>query len=95
MGSDEPYCAAARRLKLVLPVHAMRSPTSNDQKFLHRELPRAIRANELEGYYRRIASSQGGRMVGVEVLLRWTHATRGAIGASHSFLVAEQMGLRT
>jgi predicted signal transduction protein with EAL and GGDEF domain len=67
--------------------------TSNDQKFIHRELPRAISANELEVYYQPIVSSQGGRMVGVEALLRWTHATRGAIEPTTFIPAAEQMGL--
>ena len=42
--------------------------TSNDQKFIHRELPRAISANELEVHYQPIVSSQGGRMVGLAAL---------------------------
>ena len=58
---------------------------SSDQKFIHRELPRAISANELDVYYQPIVSSQGGRMVGVEALLRWTHATRGAFRRPPSF----------
>ena len=66
---------------------------SSDQKFIHRELPRAISANELEVHYQPIVSSQGGRMVGVEALLRWTHATRGAIPPATFIPVAEQMGL--
>jgi len=66
---------------------------SSDQKFIHRELPRAISANELDVHYQAIVSSQGGRMVGVEALLRWTHATRGAIPPANFIPVAEQMGL--
>jgi diguanylate cyclase (GGDEF)-like protein len=66
---------------------------SSDQKFIHRELPRAISANELDVHYQPIVSSQGGRMVGVEALLRWTHATRGAIPPANFIPVAEQMGL--
>jgi diguanylate cyclase (GGDEF)-like protein len=66
---------------------------SSDQKFIHRELPRAISANELDVHYQPIVSSQGGRMVGVEALLRWTHATRGAIPPATFIPVAEQMGL--
>jgi diguanylate cyclase (GGDEF)-like protein len=58
---------------------------SSDQKFIHRELPRAISANELDVHYQPIVSSQGGRMVGVEALLRWTHATRGAFRRPISF----------
>jgi diguanylate cyclase (GGDEF)-like protein len=66
---------------------------SMDQKFIHRELPRAISANELELHYQPIVASQGGRMVGVEALLRWTHPTRGAIPPATFIPVAEQMGL--
>jgi diguanylate cyclase (GGDEF)-like protein len=66
---------------------------SSDQKFIHRELPRAISANELDVHYQPIVSSQGGRMVGVEALLRWTHVTRGAIPPANFIPVAEQMGL--
>ncbi len=66
---------------------------SNDQKFIHRELSGAISANELAVHYQPIVSSQGGRMVGVEALLRWTHATRGAIPPATFIPVAEQMGL--
>ncbi len=66
---------------------------STDQKFIHRELPRALSANELELHYQPIIASHGGRIVGVEALLRWNHATRGAIGPAVFIPVAEQMGL--
>jgi len=66
---------------------------STDQKFIQRELPRALSANELELHYQPIVSSQGARIVGVEALLRWTHATRGPIGPAIFIPVAEQMGL--
>ena len=94
-----------RRANLALRTAAKKGPgsivgfdiaidtTSNDQKFIHRELPRAISANELEVHYQPIVSSQGGRMVGVEALLRWTHATRGEIQPTTFIPIAEQMGL--
>ncbi len=66
---------------------------STDQKFIHRELPRALSANELELHYQPIIAAHGGRIVGVEALLRWTHATRGPIGPAVFIPVAEQMGL--
>ncbi len=66
---------------------------SADQKFIQRELPRALSANELELYYQPIVSAQGARIVGVEALLRWTHAVRGPIGPAIFIPVAEQMGL--
>jgi diguanylate cyclase (GGDEF)-like protein len=66
---------------------------STDQKFIRRELPRAISANDLDLHYQPIVSSQGGRMVGVEALLRWNHAMRGSIPPATFIPVAEQMGL--
>jgi diguanylate cyclase (GGDEF)-like protein len=66
---------------------------SADQKFIQRELPRALSANELELHYQPIVAAQGGRIVGVEALLRWTHAMRGPIGPAIFIPVAEQMGL--
>jgi diguanylate cyclase (GGDEF)-like protein len=94
-----------RRTELALRAAAKRGPgsvvmfdlsidtVSTDQKFIHRELPRALSANELELHYQPIVSSQGGRMVGVEALLRWNHATRGTIPPATFIPVAEQMGL--
>jgi len=66
---------------------------SSDQRFIRRELPRALTANELELHYQPIVLANGGRIVGVEALLRWTHATRGAISPAVFIPVAEQMGL--
>ena len=94
-----------RRADLALRAAAKRGPgaivafdvaidtVSTDQKFIHRELPRAISANDLDLHYQPIVSSQGGRMVGVEALLRWNHATRGSIPPATFIPVAEQMGL--
>jgi len=66
---------------------------NNDQKFIRRELPRALSAGELELHYQPIVAAHGARIVGVEALLRWTHAERGAIGPAAFVPVAEQMGL--
>jgi diguanylate cyclase (GGDEF)-like protein len=94
-----------RRAELALRAAAKRGPgavvmfdlsidnISTDQKFILRELPRALSANELELHYQPIVSCHGGRMVGVEALLRWNHATRGAIPPTTFIPVAEQMGL--
>jgi diguanylate cyclase (GGDEF)-like protein len=94
-----------RRADLALRAAAKRGPAaivkfdisidavSTDQKFIHRELPRALSANELELYYQPIVASHGGRMVGVEALLRWNHAERGTIAPATFIPVAEQMGL--
>jgi diguanylate cyclase (GGDEF)-like protein len=94
-----------RRAELTLLAAAKKGPgaivcfesaidtVSTDQKFIQRELPRAITANELELQYQPIVAAQGGRIVGVEALLRWSHATRGPIGPAAFIPVAEQMGL--
>jgi diguanylate cyclase (GGDEF)-like protein len=94
-----------RRAELALRAAAKKGPgaivafdhsidtVSTDLKFIHRELPRAISADELELNYQPIVSSHGGRMVGVEALLRWTHPSRGIIPPAIFIPVAEQMGL--
>jgi diguanylate cyclase (GGDEF)-like protein len=94
-----------RRAELALRAAAKKGPgaiiafepaidtVSTDQRFMHRELPRALAANELELHYQPIVAANGGRVVGVEALLRWTHATRGAIPPATFIPVAEQMGL--
>ncbi|MEI7805190.1 MAG: bifunctional diguanylate cyclase/phosphodiesterase [Hyphomicrobiales bacterium] len=66
---------------------------SKDQNFIRRELPRAVAAEAMELHYQPIVTSQGGRIVGVEALLRWTHVDRGAIPPATFIPVAEQMGL--
>ena len=66
---------------------------SADQKFIQRELPRAVSANELDLHFQPIIAAHGGSIVGVEALLRWTHTKRGAIGPAIFIPVAEQMGL--
>jgi diguanylate cyclase (GGDEF)-like protein len=94
-----------RRAELALRTAAKKGPgaivvferaidtVSSDQKFIQRELPRALSANEMELHYQPIVAAHGARIVGVEALLRWTHAERGAIGPAVFIPVAEQMGL--
>src|SRR5690606_23466869 len=94
-----------RRAELAVRAAARKGPGSilafepaidavtTDQKFIHRELPRALSANELELHFQPIVSAQGARIVGVEALLRWTHAVRGPIEPATFIPVAEQMGL--
>lgn len=77
----------------VVAFEAAQDSVSAEQKFIARELPRALTANELELHYQPIVAAQGGKMVGVEVLLRWTHVTRGAIPPATFIPVAEQTGL--
>ena len=100
-----PAASSARRAGLALRAAAKKGPgaivgfersidtVSADQKFVQRELPRALTANELDLHYQPIVSANGTRIVGVEALLRWTHASRGVIGPATFIPVAEQMGL--
>ena len=94
-----------RRAELALRAAAKKGPgtvvafeseidtVSSDQKFIQRELPRALSANALELHYQPIVAAHGARIVGVEALLRWTHAERGSIPPAAFIPVAEQMGL--
>ena len=93
MGSDELVVAVARRLKQVLPVHAMCGHNLKRSEVHSSRTSAGDQRKTLEVYYQPIVSSQGGRMVGVEALLRWTHATRGAIEPTTFIPAAEQMGL--
>ena len=95
----------ARRAELALRAAAKKGPStivgfeseidtlSSDQKFIQHELPRALSAGELELHYQPIVAANGARILGVEALLRWTHAERGPIGPAVFIPVAEQMGL--
>jgi EAL domain-containing protein (putative c-di-GMP-specific phosphodiesterase class I) len=64
-----------------------------EDEFVRRELPRALRAQALDLHYQPIVAADGGRAVGVEALLRWTHKDRGAVSPAQFVPVAERMGL--
>jgi diguanylate cyclase (GGDEF)-like protein len=66
---------------------------SSDRRFLLRELKTAIAQQSLEMHYQPIVAADGSRIVGVEALLRWMHASRGAIPPSTFIPLAEQNGL--
>jgi MYXO-CTERM domain-containing protein len=77
-----------------LPGHDMSAPAGDDeQQFIRRELPRALQARSLDVHYQPIVAAAGGRITGVEALLRWTHRDRGAISPARFVPVAEQIGL--
>jgi predicted signal transduction protein with EAL and GGDEF domain len=85
--------AAEKGLDVVVAFEHSIDVLSKDQQFIRRELPRAIAAEALELHYQPIVSAQGGRILGVEALLRWTDPTRGPIGPATFVPIAEQMGL--
>jgi len=64
-----------------------------ERRFLLRELESAIALQAFDVHYQPIVAADGGGVVGVEALLRWTHPTRGAIEPSAFIPLAEQSGL--
>jgi diguanylate cyclase (GGDEF)-like protein len=85
--------AARKGAGSVVAFEAAQDRVSAEQKFIARELPRALAANQLELHYQPIVAAQGARMVGVEALMRWTHATHGPIPPATFIPVAEQTGM--
>jgi diguanylate cyclase (GGDEF)-like protein len=64
-----------------------------ERRFLLHELQSAIALQSFDVEYQPIVSAEGGAMIGVEALLRWTHPTRGPISPSVFIPLAEQSGL--
>ena len=64
-----------------------------ERRFLLRELESAIALQAFDVHYQPIVAADGGGIVGVEALLRWTHPTRGTIEPSAFIPLAEQNGL--
>jgi diguanylate cyclase (GGDEF)-like protein/PAS domain S-box-containing protein len=56
-------------------------------------LRHALARNELALHYQPLAKIAGGRVVGVEALLRWQHPVRGLIPPSEFIPVAEETGM--
>jgi diguanylate cyclase (GGDEF)-like protein len=64
-----------------------------ERRFLLHELQSAIALQMFDVDYQPIVAAEGGAMIGVEALLRWTHPTRGQIPPSVFIPLAEQSGL--
>ena len=64
-----------------------------ERRFFLRELETAIEQEVFDVHYQPVVAAEGGGMVGVEALLRWTHPTRGPIAPSMFIPLAEQSGL--
>jgi EAL domain-containing protein (putative c-di-GMP-specific phosphodiesterase class I) len=65
----------------------------DEQRFIKRELGRALAARDFDVHYQPIVSAEGNAIVGLEALLRWNHPTRGAISPARFVPIAEQAGL--
>jgi diguanylate cyclase (GGDEF)-like protein len=64
-----------------------------EQRFIKRELGRALAARDFEVHYQPIVRAEGNAIVGLEALLRWHHPTRGAIPPARFIPIAEQAGM--
>jgi diguanylate cyclase (GGDEF)-like protein len=64
-----------------------------ERRSLLRDLQSAISLQTFDVHYQQIVAADGGAMVGVEALLRWTHPSRGPIPPAVFIPLAEQSGL--
>jgi diguanylate cyclase (GGDEF)-like protein len=64
-----------------------------DRLLIKRELRRTLTEQGFDVHYQPIVAAEGQKIVGVEALLRWSHATRGMIPPAEFIPVAEQTGL--
>jgi diguanylate cyclase (GGDEF)-like protein len=63
------------------------------RKLIEQELREAIEKGELDVLYQPIVNGSGEKVVGVEALARWSHATRGVISPAEFIPIAEHSGL--
>jgi diguanylate cyclase (GGDEF)-like protein len=64
-----------------------------NRQSLESDLRQAISEGKLDIHYQPIIAAAGGRMVGVEALLRWVHPRRGPVPPLEFVKVAEETGL--
>jgi diguanylate cyclase (GGDEF)-like protein len=69
------------------------SAWAHERLELEVELHRALDAEEFRVHYQPIFDLVGGRMVGVEALVRWRHPARGLLTPDRFLPVAEETGL--
>ncbi|MES2960295.1 MAG: EAL domain-containing protein [Pseudomonadota bacterium] len=65
----------------------------SDQLALQSDLREAIEHGDLMLYYQPKVDARTGEFTGVEALVRWQHALRGAVGPAQLIAVAERFGL--
>jgi diguanylate cyclase (GGDEF)-like protein len=63
------------------------------QRFIKRELGRALAARDFDVHYQPIVTAEGSAIVGLEALLRWKHPIQGAIPPARFIPIAEQAGM--
>ncbi len=92
--ADLALRAAKRRRRGTIVVFAAEMEVEfQERRFLKRELADALAAHAFDLHYQPIVKADGGAIVGVEALLRWTHPVRGPIPLSVFVPAAEEAGL--
>ena len=66
---------------------------ASGQLSLQNDLRQAIAGRELTLFYQPKVDARTGEFTGAEALVRWQHATRGAVGPAELIAVAERFGL--
>ncbi len=84
---------AGLRLADLVSRTAATAPKPTGEDALLGELKTAIARQDFEMHYQPIVAADGSGIVGVEALLRWMHASRGAIAPSTFIPVAERHGM--
>jgi diguanylate cyclase (GGDEF)-like protein len=64
-----------------------------ERRLLERDLRQALAEEQLRVHYQPLADCGGGKIVGFEALLRWTHPERGPISPVQFIPLAEECGL--
>ncbi|MDQ7249874.1 bifunctional diguanylate cyclase/phosphodiesterase [Dongia sedimenti] len=64
-----------------------------ERRLLERDLRQALAEEQLRVHYQPLADCGGGKIVGFEALVRWTHPVRGPISPVQFIPLAEECGL--
>jgi diguanylate cyclase (GGDEF)-like protein len=78
---------------VVMPFQAAMETDYDQWRFIRSELSIALAAGSLDVHYQPVVTADGGRIIGVEALLRWNHPTKGFIPPQVFVRVAEDVGL--